>query len=259
MDLTTVLGLVVGIGALLLSVIIEGGHLTSLLSLPAAVMIAGGTIGATAIGFTVEELKTVPTLLRIAFTEEHHDVSSLIATLVSFAEKARREGLLALEDDLSTIEDKFLKKGMQLVIDGTDAELVRSIMETELAFIQERHHKGASIFDAAGGFAPTMGIIGTVMGLVHVLGNLSDTETLGPAIATAFLATLYGIFSANILFLPIAGKLKNRSAHQVLVYEVTLEGILSVQAGDNPRIVEEKLEAFLAPKQRKINKPGSEE
>lgn len=259
MDLTTILGLVIGIGALLLSVILEGGHLTSLFSVPAFVMIAGGTIGATAIGFTVEELKTVPTLMRIAFKDEKHDVRSLIATLVTFAEKARREGLLALEEDLNAIEDKFLKKGMQLVIDGTDAELVRSIMETELAFIQERHHKGASIFDAAGGYAPTMGIIGTVMGLVHVLGNLSDTESLGPAIATAFLATLYGIFSANILFLPIAGKLKNRSAHQVLVYEVTLEGILSVQAGDNPRIVEEKLEAFLAPTKRKRPQDQGEE
>lgn len=259
MDLTTILGLVIGIGALLLSVILEGGHIASLFSVPAFVMIAGGTIGATAIGFTVEELKTVPTLMRIAFKDEKHDVSSLIATLVSFAEKARREGLLALEEDLNGIEDKFLKKGMQLVIDGTDAELVRSIMETELAFIQERHHKGASIFDAAGGYAPTMGIIGTVMGLVHVLGNLSDTESLGPAIATAFLATLYGIFSANILFLPIAGKLKNRSAHQVLVYEVTLEGILSVQAGDNPRIVEEKLEAFLAPTKRKKPQAQGEE
>ncbi len=259
MDLTTILGLVIGIGALLLSVILEGGHISSLFSIPAFVMIAGGTIGATAIGFTVEELKSVPALLRIAFKEEHHDVASLIRTLVSFAEKARREGLLALEEDLNAIEDKFLKKGMQLVIDGTDAELVRSIMETELAFIQERHHKGASIFDAAGGYAPTMGIIGTVMGLVHVLGNLSDTESLGPAIATAFLATLYGIFSANIFFLPLAGKLKNRSAHQVLVYEVTLEGILSVQAGDNPRIVEEKLEAFLAPTKRKQPRDPGEE
>jgi chemotaxis protein MotA len=259
MDFTTIFGLIIGIGALFLAVILEGGHLSSLLSVPAFVMIAGGTIGATAIGFTVEELKTVPALLRIAFRDEKHDVSRLIATLVGFAEKARREGLLALEEDLNAIEDKFLKKGMQLVIDGTDAELVRSIMETELAFIQERHHKGASIFDAAGGYAPTMGIIGTVMGLVHVLGNLTDTDSLGPAIATAFLATLYGIFSANILFLPIASKLKNRSAHQVLVYEVTLEGILSVQAGDNPRIVEEKLEAFLAPTKRKKQQEKDEE
>jgi chemotaxis protein MotA len=250
MDLTTLLGLVIGIGAVLGSVLLEGGHLSSLVSIPAFVVIAGGTFGATAIGFTMEELKTIPVLMRIAFTEESHDIAHLITTLVGFAEKARREGLLALEDDLTAIEDKFLRKGMQLVIDGTDAELVRSIMETELAFIQERHHKGASIFETAGGYAPTMGIVGTVMGLVHVLANLKDTDSLGPAIAVAFLATFYGIFSANIFFLPIAGKLKNRSSHQVLVYEVALEGILSVQAGDNPRIVEEKLEAFLPPQKR---------
>lgn len=258
MDITTLLGLIVGIGGLLIAVLLEGGHLSSLISLPAFVMIAGGTLGATAIGFTMEELKNIPVLLRIAFREESHDIGQLISTLVGFAEKARREGLLALEEDLAVLEDKFLRKGMQLVIDGTDAELVRSIMETELAFIQERHHKGASIFEAAGGYAPTMGIIGTVMGLVHVLGNLKDTDSLGPAIATAFLATLYGIFSANIFFLPIAGKLKNRSSHQVLVYEVTLEGILSVQAGDNPRIVEEKLEAFLPPVKRQSAKSQSE-
>ncbi|VBB08088.1 mota/tolq/exbb proton channel [Lucifera butyrica] len=250
MDLSTFLGLVFGIGALLVSVVIEGGSVTSLISIPAFVLVFGGTIGATAMGFTVDELKNVVTLLRIAFTNEKYDAARLINSLVLFAEKARREGLLALEEDVSGIQDKFLQKGMQLVIDGTDAELVRSIMETELTFMQERHHRGAGIFEAAGGFAPTMGIIGTVMGLVHVLGNLSDTATLGPAIATAFIATLYGVGSANLFFLPIAGKLKTHNAHQIFFYEVTLEGILSVQAGDNPRIVEEKLKAFLAPKQR---------
>ncbi|MBP2653111.1 MAG: chemotaxis protein MotA [Firmicutes bacterium] len=250
MDLTTTLGLIIGIGGLLVGVVVEGGHLASMISLPAFIIIFGGTVGATAIGFSVKDLKNVPTLLRIAFFEEDYDVMQLIALVVKFAEKARKEGLLALEDDLATIDNKFLRKGMQLVIDGTDAELVRSIMETELAFIQERHHKGASIFDAAGGYAPTMGIIGTVMGLVHVLGSLKDADALGPAIATAFLATLYGIGSANVFFLPIAAKLKNRSANQIVVYEVALEGILSVQAGDNPRIVEEKLEAFLPPRDR---------
>jgi len=259
MDLTTTLGLVIGFGALIASILIEGGQLSSMFSVSALVIITGGTLGCTAIGFTIDELKTIPVLLKIAFTEQKHDVAHLITILVSFAEKARREGLLALEEDLTTIDDKFLRKGMQLVIDGTDAELVRSIMETELAFIQERHHKGASIFEAAGGYAPTMGIVGTVMGLVHVLGNLKDTESLGPAIAVAFIATLYGIGSANLIFLPIGGKLKNRSGHQVLVYEVTLEGILSVQAGDNPRIVAEKLEAFLPPKQRSKPKDQAEE
>ncbi|MBP2650220.1 MAG: chemotaxis protein MotA [Firmicutes bacterium] len=250
MDLVTVGGLFVGICALLIGVVVEGGHLSGLVSLPAFIIIFGGTIGATAIGFSVKELKAVPSMLRIAFFEQEQDSALLIKTMSKFAETARRNGLLALEDELVAIDDKFLLKGMQLVIDGTDAELVRNIMETELAFIQERHNKGASIFDAAGGYAPTMGIIGTVMGLVHVLGNLQDAEALGPAIATAFLATLYGIFSANIFFLPIAAKLKNRSSNQIIVYEIALEGILSVQAGDNPRIVEEKLEAFLAPSDR---------
>jgi chemotaxis protein MotA len=239
--------------------VMEGGKLSSLFSVSALVIISAGTLGATTIGFTLEELRTIPALLKIAFKEEKHDVAHLIQMLVSFAEKARREGLLALEEDLTTIDDKFLRKGMQLVIDGTDAELVRSIMETELAFIQERHHKGASIFETAGGYAPTMGIVGTVMGLVNVLGNLKDTDSLGPAIAVAFIATLYGIGSANIFFLPIAGKLKTRSGQQVLVYEVTLEGILSVQAGDNPRIVAEKLEAFLPPQKRQKQKEPGEQ
>lgn len=250
MDFATSVGLTLALLSLGASVIIEGGHLSSLVSFPAFLIVFGGTIGATMIGFTVEELKAIPTLFRIGFAGTEYYSTDMIKTLVRFAEKARREGLLALEDELVNADSQFLKKGMQLVIDGTDAELVRSILETELNFIQERHHKGAAIFEAAGGFAPTMGIIGTVMGLVHVLGNLNDADTLGPAIATAFIATLYGVASANILFLPLAAKLKNRSATEILVYEVALEGILSVQSGDNPRIVEEKLKAFLAPKHR---------
>jgi len=240
-------------------VIIEGGHLSGLVSLPAFIIVFGGTIGATMVGFTIEELKATPTLFRIGFTGKDYHSMDMIQTLVRFAEKARREGLLALEDELANVDSQFLKKGMQLVIDGTDAELVRSILETELNFMQERHHKGAAIFEAAGGFAPTMGIIGTVMGLVNVLGNLNDADSLGPAIATAFIATLYGVASANVVFLPLAAKLKNRSSNEILVYEVALEGILSVQSGDNPRIVEEKLKAFLAPKLRSSTKRTVEE
>lgn len=256
MDLATSFGLVLAVVSLAISVVVEGGHLSSLFSLPAFIIVFGGTIGATVIGFSVNELKNVPTLFRIGFMGEEYDPTDMIQVLVRFAEKARREGLLALEDELHAIDNDFVKRGMQLVIDGTDAELVRSILETELNFIQDRHHKGTAILEAAGGYAPTMGIIGTVMGLVNVLGNLSNADSLGPAIATAFLATLYGIASANILFLPVAGKLKNRSANEILVYEVALEGILSVQSGDNPRIVEEKLKAFLAPDLRQSSRAG---
>lgn len=259
MDFATVLGLILAIGAIFADVAIEGGKITSLFSLPAGILVFGGTFGATIVCYTWDELKTVPALLRIAFTSVKYDPSEMIALLVRFAEKARREGLLALEEDLEGIDDKFLQKGIQLVIDGTDAELVRSILETELTFVQERHHKGAGIFESAGGFAPTMGIIGTVMGLVHVLGNLTNTDSLGPAIATAFIATLYGVSSANMVFLPLASKLKYRSSQQIVVHEVALEGILSVQAGDNPRIVEEKLKAFLAPKLRQALQPQERE
>lgn len=260
MDWATSLGLFLAVFSLGIAVIIEGGHLSSLLSLPAFIIVIGGTIGVTIIGFTVQELKNVPTLIKISFMGKDSDPTEMIQVLVRFAEKARREGLLALEDELSSVGNEFVRKGMQLVIDGTDAELVRNILETELNFIQDRHHKGAAILEAAGGYAPTMGIVGTVMGLVHVLGNLNDTENLGPAIAVAFIATLYGIASANVLFLPLAGKLKNRSANEILVYEVALEGILSVQSGDNPRIVEEKLKAFLAPSLRgSTRQPGKGE
>lgn len=259
MDFATSVGIILALVSLGASVIIEGGHLSSLISLPAFIIVFGGTIGATMVGFTTEELKATPALFRIGFAGKNYYSEDMIQTLVRFAEKARREGLLALEDELAKADSQFLKKGMQLVIDGTDGELVRSILETELNFMQERHHKGAAIFEAAGGFAPTMGIIGTVMGLVHVLGNLSDADSLGPAIATAFIATLYGVASANIVFLPLAAKLKNRSANEILVYEVALEGILSVQSGDNPRIVEEKLKSFLAPKLRSDTKKTVEE
>jgi len=171
--------------------------------------------------------------------------------LVTFAERARREGLLSLEDQSKDIDDDFLKKGIQLAIDGTDPELVREIMQTGIAFLGTRHHHGANLFATMGGFAPTLGVIGTVAGLVHMLANLSDPGSMGPSIAAAFIATLYGVSSANLLFLPLANKLKHVSSEEVLVREIMTEGILSIQAGDNPRIVEEKLKAFLAPKARK--------
>ena len=170
--------------------------------------------------------------------------------MVRFAERARREGLLVLEEEARRIDDDFLQRGMRLAIDGTDPEMVREILSTEIHFLQARHKVGENIFTTLGGFAPTLGIIGTVMGLIHMLANLSDPAKMGPLIAGAFIATLYGVSSANLIFLPIGNKLKARSAEEVIVREVMVEGILSIQTGDNPRIVEEKLKAFLAPKMR---------
>ncbi|AVX20764.1 MULTISPECIES: flagellar motor protein [Carboxydocella] len=250
MDLATIIGLVLAIASLLISVILEGGELHSLINESAALLVFGGTIGATLICYSLEDIKEIGKVLKIAFTTQKTDPISVIENLVSFAERARREGLLALENETSSMDDDFLRKGIQLIVDGTDPELVRNILETELAFLEQRHHRSASIFETAGGFAPTMGIIGTVMGLVHVLGNLSDVAGLGPAIATAFIATFYGVSSANVIFLPLANKLKGKSSTEQLIREIMIEGILSIQAGENPRIVKEKLMAFLSPKIR---------
>lgn len=229
----------------------------ALLSPTAAMIVFGGTIGATIVSYSVNEIKIVPQLFKITLFQKLPDENVLIELVVSLADKVRREGLLYLENQLPLIEDAFMRKGIQLVVDGTDPELVRQIMETEMYSIQERHNSGAGIFETAGGYAPTMGIIGTVMGLVHVLGSLSSPEALGPAIALAFLATLYGVGSANVLWLPLAEKLKNLSKKEVMLRELMLEGIMSIQAGYNPILIRERLSAFLDPKRRGIQQEGA--
>jgi len=252
-DLSSILGLVLGFVMLVGGFLLEGGHFTSLLEPTAAMIVFGGTAGATIASFSMEDIKQVPQLFKITFTEKRYEVQELIAILSSFAEKARREGLLSLERETATIDDDFLKQGIQLVVDGTDPALVRDILETQIEFTDQRHKIGAEIFEAAGGYSPTMGIIGTVMGLVHVLSNLADPDSLGPSIAVAFIATLYGVAFANVAWLPIGHKLKLKSKQERFVMEIALEGILSIQAGDNPSIVKEKLKAFLATKVRQEN------
>ena len=170
--------------------------------------------------------------------------------LVELAQKARREGLLALEEDARNIDDPFLQKGLQLVVDGTEPEVVRAVLESEIAVWEEREKVGEQIFTAIGGFCPTMGIMGAVLGLMHALGQSDDPKKMAKAIAVAFVATLYGVGFANLVFLPLAGKLKVRVAEKRLLYELTLEGILAIQAGENPRLVAEKLSAYLPPSER---------
>jgi len=245
-DITSVLGIVVAFGALIAGILIEGGNLMSYVGLSAAIIIFGGTIGATMVSFPMSSLMLVPRLLIIAFTEQKHDIPEMIKNLVGFSERARREGILCLEAELANTQDEFLKSGLQLVIDGTDPALVRDTLETKLAFVAERHHQGASVIEAAGGYAPTMGIVGTVLGLINVLSHITNPSELAGAIALAFIATLYGIASANLLWLPLAAKLKAKHDSEKLIKHIIMEGILSLQSGDNPRIVEQKLKAFLA-------------
>ncbi|GGJ05857.1 motility protein A [Alicyclobacillus cellulosilyticus] len=256
MDFATALGIVLAIASLAVGFTLDGGSLVALWQPNALIIIFGGTIGATLTSVSFSQFAGIGAYLRHAFFQRPHDPLALIDQLVRLAQTARREGILALEEQLEAFDDSFLRNGIQWVVDGVDPELVRQMLETELAHIEERHEAAASIFETAGGFAPTMGIIGTVMGLVHVLGNLKNVDALGPQIATAFTATLYGVASANVLWLPLANKLRRRNAEEVLLRQMMIEGVLSIQAGENPNILSQKLKAFLAPSQRTAKRPS---
>ncbi len=250
MDLATIIGLILAWGALFAALLIEGGKPGELFNMSAFVLVFGGTAGATIVSVSLEQILAVPKVLRQALFGRTTDMREVTQTVVDFARKARKDGILALEPECSRIEDKFLRKGMQLVIDGTPSELVREVLETEIVAMQERHKAGETVFATAGGFAPTLGIIGTVMGLINMLARLSEPGKMGPAIAAAFIATLYGVALANLLFLPIGSKLKSKTTDEVVTYEMIVEGVLSIQAGETPRIVEMKMTAFLPPKLR---------
>lgn len=250
MDIMAVGGLVIALCSLIVGFLSEGGHVDALVAPSAALIVFGGTIGATIISFSIKEVKTVPALLKIIFLNKLPEPKETIELIVVMAEEARREGLLYLENRLNDVADPFLRKGVQLVVDGTDPEVVKAILEVEVYSQQERHNTGANIFETAGGYAPTMGIIGTVMGLVHVLGNVDSPEGLGPAIAMAFMATLYGVGSANVIWFPLGAKLQNLSKKELLQREIMLEGIISLQAGYNPVLIRERLTAFLMPAAR---------
>jgi chemotaxis protein MotA len=254
LDIATVIGLVLGWGGLLLSLLIEAhfdvAELAAYANFPGLLIIGLGTAGATIVSFTMEDIKNLVPIIRNAFVSKGFDPVNVVTTLVGYAGKARREGLLGLEEDIQTIEEPFLKKGLQLVVDGTDMEMIREILETDTAYMQSRHKNGVDMMTAAGGFAPTLGIIGAVAGLISALGTVSDASKLTGAIAVAFTATFYGIGFANLIFLPLGGKLALRSKQEAFVRELTLVGVLAISAGDNPRIVEEKMKAFLSPVDR---------
>jgi chemotaxis protein MotA len=247
----TAIGIGVATGGILLSAMMGGTSPAAFIDIPALLIIIGGTGGVTLASCGMPAMKRIPALYKIVFGPPEIDLNARVTQLVGFAEQARREGLLALDGQTAEIEDDFTRKGLQLVVDGSDPELVREVLEAEIDGMMARHHAGAAPFEKAGGFAPTMGIIGTVMGLVHVLQNLAAPATLGPAISGAFIATLMGVGSANVIYLPIANRLKALSKQEVELRTLTLEGILSVQAGDNPRVVAEKLGSFVPPDERK--------
>ncbi|MFC5448745.1 flagellar motor protein [Paenibacillus aestuarii] len=251
MDLTTILGLVLGLAGLIGGYLWDGGHISSLVIPSAMLIVFGGTFGAVAVSFPGSILAKIPQALRIAFKQEQRDSLATIEELVDMATVARREGVLALEQRAQEHPNPFLKDGLLMVVDGTDPELTRQILELEMDAIEHKFDHMSKIFEAGGGYAPTMGIIGTVMGLIHVLGNLDEPSKLGPAIAVAFTATLYGVMSANLIYLPIASKIKLRGKEMVSEMELMLEGILALQAGENPQLIKKKLTSFLHEKPSK--------
>jgi chemotaxis protein MotA len=246
----TAIGIVVACVGILGAAFMEGTSPAAFFNIPAMILVFAGTFGATMAATGMDAAKKIPSLYKIAFAGSDRQLAAKVNDLVALAEKARRDGLLALETDLEEIDDEFTRKGLQLVVDGTDPDLVRDILEVEIDAMAARHKQGAETFKTAGGFAPTMGIIGTVMGLVHVLENLSAPDTLGPAISGAFIATLMGVGAANVIFLPVAGRLKGLSHEEVNERTLVLEGILSIQSGDNPRVVAEKLMSLVPPAER---------
>ncbi|MHC6181372.1 flagellar motor protein [Clostridium sp. JNZ X4-2] len=247
MDISVIVFLFFGITSAVLGYILEGGQAGGLIGATAAIIVFGGTIGATGLSFPMDVLKRIPKIFKVLFSPRKTDLPNLISYFKDVSYKTRKNGLLSLETEISNDPnlDPFIKKGLQLVVDGVDPQAVRSILELELESTSERHREGADVFESAGGYAPTMGIVGTVMGLVHVLGNLEDSSTLGPKIAVAFLATLYGIGSANFLWLPIGNRLKQADEREVKEKTLIIEGILYIQEGINPNTIAEKLKSFL--------------
>jgi chemotaxis protein MotA len=237
--------MLVGLMVVVVVMTLDGGSVMELFSAPQAILlIFGGSLAASTITVPLSVVKRLPQFLLKAIRSEKFDRQQSIEMLVKLADKARREGLLALEDEAKKMKDPFVQQALMLVVDGVDPEQVRSIMESNIEQTEERHRVGYGFFQQAGGFAPTFGIIGTVMGLINVLKQLDDPSKLGGSIATAFLATLWGLLTANLIFLPLAAKLRRNSEEETTYRLMLMEGVLAIQSGENPRVLREKLSAY---------------
>jgi chemotaxis protein MotA len=251
MDPATLIGIGVAMGAILLTMVLEGSSPMAIILIPPLILVFGGTFGAAIGGIAMSDVKKIGSWFKMALLAPTvPPVSERIQILVGLAEKARKEGLLALEAEVKKIDDPFLKRGLQMSIDGTDPEDLRAILEGEISAKKAEDKAGAKFFTAMGGYAPTIGIIGTVIGLIHVMENLSDPESIGPLIASAFVATLWGVLSANVFWLPMGAKLTRTSDLQAASMELLVEGIAEIQAGTSPRTVRAKLSSLVPPSEQ---------
>ncbi|HZJ91506.1 MAG TPA: flagellar motor protein [Thiopseudomonas sp.] len=245
MDVLSLVGLVMAFVAIIGGNYLEGGHISGLMNGPAALIVLGGTLGAALLQTPVSHFKRATQIVSWVIFPPYADLPSAINNVIGWSMIARKDGLLGLEAIADAEMDPYAQKGLQLLVDGMEAEEIRSILEVDLYTQEDRDLSAAQFFECMGGYAPTIGIIGAVMGLIHVMGNLADPSQLGSGIAVAFVATIYGIGSANLLFLPVASKIKTMVIRQTRYREMLLEGILSIAEGENPRSIELKLQGFM--------------
>ncbi|MCA9771589.1 MAG: MotA/TolQ/ExbB proton channel family protein [Myxococcales bacterium] len=248
MDIATILGLIASFG--LIGYGMSGGGLATFIDVPSLVMVFGGTIGVTFINYPLGTVLGAGGLMKHAFISHPPDSAATTKKIVEFSSIVRREGILALQEPLKSLEDPFLKKGIQLAVDGQEPDGIRDILGLEISNLEERHKLGAELFASMAATSPAMGLLGTLIGLVTMLKSLDDPSSIGPAMALALLTTFYGAIFANVLFLPVSGKLKFRSKEESSAMAIAVEGVLAITNGDNPRVVEQKLHAYLPPAKR---------
>lgn len=250
MDRTSIIGMLLGIIAIGLGMILKGLPISVVINPAALLIIIVGTFAAVLIAFPTRIIKNIPALFKIIFMEQEKvNMHELIVTFITLAEQSRREGLLSLEAEMETVEDPFLHSGLQMAVDGQNPDFIRDVMMEKIYAMEKRHAEGAQVFSQAGTYAPTLGVLGAVVGLIAALGNMENMDILGAAISAAFVATLLGIFTGYVLWHPFANKLKEKSKQEVLIKEVMVEGILSITAGESPAVLKDKLSSYLSAKE----------
>lgn len=247
MDIGTVVGLVIAVVAVMLSIVLGGGNPASLINVPSILVVFGGTIGTIVLSFPLARVLKLHSVVLKSVFGSPPNLGQTIQDLVKYAEVARREGILSLEGMIDEMRDPFIVRGVKMAVDGTDPELIRTIMETELEALMDRHAEGKKILDTIGRYAPAFGMIGTLMGLIFMLNNMDDPSAIGPGMAVALITTLYGALIANLFANPVGDKLASKDAEEVLLKTIIIAGVMAIQSGDNPRVVESKLLTYLPP------------
>jgi chemotaxis protein MotA len=256
-DLATIGGLTLGVGGIVGGLLLEGGRIQEILAPTALLIVLGGTLGAVMISTSMRTLRGAAAALKCVFFEKAEDPGRLIEELVGYSTRARKSGLVSLETVTAGVADPFLKKALDLAVDGADLQELRRMMELEIELEESVAESEAKVFESAGGYAPTIGIIGAVLGLIQVMKDLADIEKVGHGIATAFVATIYGVGFANLFFLPVAGKIKARARHRAQMRELVLEGVAGIVEGLNPKLIRTKLEAYIREPELKAKKDAA--